>query len=308
MKIASWVLILVVVLVMSQSVVGWKGVRTFKFKNSCSKTIWVGGFGVPLMAQTGWEMPAGSEQTVMVPANTVSIRYWARTGCQWKDNKFVCNTGDCGAPLNNFQIECRGITGQSPSTLIELTLSDSGRPDFYDMSNVDGNNLNVKFGPIPGTFIKVDNPDLGKFNCGSPSCTFNQKVCPPELSLEKADGTYCMSICAAVFNAEQVKKYPDILGPIASDPMKRDLVCCACGEGTGGCTDPNSHFCCSPIDPREGIGGRCYVENWPKPSQFFDRYDRVFKNQCEEAYSWQFDDMSSTYQCIDADYQIEFFD
>ncbi len=258
----------------------WKQVRTFKFKNSAGKTIWIGGFGVPLMAQTGWEMPPNSENTVQVSANTVAIRYWARTGCSWKDGKFVCTTGDCGAPLNNFGIECRGITGQSPATLIELTLSNSGSPDFYDLSNVDGNNLNVRFGPIPGTFIKVNNPDLGKFNCGSPSCTFNQGICPRELKLQKADGTYCMSICAAVYNGEQVNKYPNILGPIANDPMKRDLVCCACGAGTGGCTDPNSHFCCSPLDPRPNIGGKCYVQNWPKPSEFFDRYDHVFKNQC----------------------------
>ena len=164
----------------------------------------------------------------------------------------------------------------------------------------------MKFGPIPGTYTKVDNPDLGKFNCGSPSCGFNVDVCPPELTLVKPDGKYCMSICAAVYNPQQVEKYPDILGPIAADPMKRDLVCCACGEGTGGCTDPVSHYCCSPLDPREGIGGRCYVENWPKPSAYFSRYDKVFKDQCGEAYSWQFDDISSTYQCIDADYQIQF--
>ena len=27
---------------------------------------------------------------------------------------------------------------------------------------------------------------------------------------------------------------------------------------------------------------------------------------CPEAYSWQFDDNQSTYQCIDGDYQITF--
>lgn len=80
----------------------WKAVRTFRFRNSASKTIWIGAFGVPLMPQTGWEMPPGSEQVVYVPADTVAIRYWARTGCNWKDGKFVCTTGDCGAPLNNF--------------------------------------------------------------------------------------------------------------------------------------------------------------------------------------------------------------
>lgn len=226
---ASAYFMLVILLVAALPAQAFKGTRQFRFRNNCDKTIWIGGFGVPLMAKTGWEMPPHSEEVVVVPADTVAIRYWARTGCSFKDNKFVCSTGDCGAPLNNFGVECRGITGQSPATLIELTLSNSGRPDFYDLSNVDGNNLNVRFGPIPGTFIYVDNPDLGKFNCGSPSCSFNQDVCPPELTLEKPDGTYCMSICAAIYNADQVRKYPDILGPIASDPMKRDLVCCACG-------------------------------------------------------------------------------
>ncbi len=38
----------------------WKQVRTFKFRNSASQTIWIGGFGVPLMPQTGWEMPPRS--------------------------------------------------------------------------------------------------------------------------------------------------------------------------------------------------------------------------------------------------------
>lgn len=84
------------------------------------------------------------------------------------------------------------------------------------------------------------------------------------------------------------------------------MVCCACGDGNNGCPDPRSHFCCSPLDKRPNIGGKCYVEQWPKPSENFDRYDHVFKNQCHEAYSWQFDDISSTYQCIDGDYLIEF--
>lgn len=32
------------------------------------------------------------------------MRFWARTGCQWKEGKFVCSTGDCGAPLNGFGV------------------------------------------------------------------------------------------------------------------------------------------------------------------------------------------------------------
>jgi hypothetical protein len=96
-------------------------------------------------------------------------------------------------------------------------LSATGGSDFYDLSNVDGNNINIAFGPIPGTYQKVDNPDLGKFNCGSPSCTFNQDLCPREIKYQTKSGSYCMSICAAVYNAQQVQANKDILGPIAAD-------------------------------------------------------------------------------------------
>ena len=284
-----------------------KLIRKINFKNNCQDTVWVGGFAVPLPPSTGWEMKTGREFSMPVSGSSVAARFWARTDCKWVGDKFQCSTGDCGTPMNNFGIECKGITGQAPATLVEFTLSTSGAPDFYDMSNVDGYNIPVYFGPTPGSFSYVDNPDLGKFNCGSPSCNLDTSRCPRELQFKGASGrTYCYSICAAIYNNEQVQNNKDILGPIASDPMKRDLVCCACGEGTGGCTDPSSHFCCSPLDPRSGIGGRCYVQNWPKPSSNFDRYDKVFKDQCGDAYSWQFDDMQSTYQCMDADYDVVF--
>jgi hypothetical protein len=222
-----------------------KLIRKINFKNNCQDTVWVGGFAVPLPPSTGWEMKPGSEFSMPVSGSSVAARFWARTDCKWVGDKFQCSTGDCGTPMNNFGIECKGITGQAPATLVEFTLSTSGAPDFYDMSNVDGYNIPVYFGPTPGSFRYVDNPDLGKFNCGSPSCNLDTSRCPRELQFKGASGrTYCYSICAAIYNNEQVQNNKDILGPIASDPMKRDLVCCACGEGTGGCTDPSSHFCC----------------------------------------------------------------
>lgn len=68
----------------------FKPMRKFVFKNQCPQTVWVGGFGVPLPIQTGWEMASGATKELMVDSNTVAIRFWARTGCQWKDDKFVC--------------------------------------------------------------------------------------------------------------------------------------------------------------------------------------------------------------------------
>jgi hypothetical protein len=99
-KIVVLLLLLVFVFVAHS----FKPMRRFKFVNNCDKTIWIGGFGVPLPSVTGWEMKANSEYNLNMNADTVAIRFWARTGCQFKDGKFVCATGDCGAPLNGFGV------------------------------------------------------------------------------------------------------------------------------------------------------------------------------------------------------------
>lgn len=63
--------------------------------------------------------------------------------------RFVCDTGDCGSEANGFGVECRGVGGQPPATLAELTLrpagntADDGNTDFYDISNVDGHSVEV---------------------------------------------------------------------------------------------------------------------------------------------------------------------
>ena len=108
-------------------------------------------------------------------------------------------------------------------------MNNNGGSDFYDISNVDGYNVPIYFGLVPGTFQYVNNPDLGKFNCGNPGCTLNTNSCPQELRISGGDGTYCYSICAAVYDQNQVNNHWNILNPIASDQMKKDLVCCACG-------------------------------------------------------------------------------
>lgn len=134
------------------------------------------------------------------------------------DGKFKCITGDCGAPLNNFGVECNGITGQSPATLVEYTLNPNDGSDYYDLSNVDGFNIPVYFGPVSGTYRYVDNSNLGRFNCGAPGCRLNSDLCPRELKFTGENGrAYCFSICAAVYNNDQVQRNNDILGPIASD-------------------------------------------------------------------------------------------
>lgn len=78
--------------------------------------------------------------------------------------------GDCGATANGFGMECKGIGGQPPATLAEFTLSGSDGSDYYDLSNVDGHTISMTIRPIPdGQFSMVNNPTLGKYNCGTVS-------------------------------------------------------------------------------------------------------------------------------------------
>jgi hypothetical protein len=60
LSLTAFLIMFATILLLTQPAVSWKAVRTFRFKNSSPKTIWIGGFGVPLMPQTGWEMAAYS--------------------------------------------------------------------------------------------------------------------------------------------------------------------------------------------------------------------------------------------------------
>ena len=59
----------------------------------------------------------------------------------------------------------------------------------------------------------------------------------------------------------------------------------------------------------------CSTTNWPKPVGFCNdkkiatsdcNYPNIFKKQCPDFYSWQFDDLSSTYSCLNSDFEVEF--
>jgi len=77
------------------------------------------------------------------------------------------NLGDCGAPVNGFGVQCNGIGGQPPATIAEFTLDGWGGSDYYDLSNVDGHSIGMTIRPIPGQYTMVNNPSLGKYNCGT---------------------------------------------------------------------------------------------------------------------------------------------
>lgn len=158
--------------------------------NNCKESVWpgiLGSGGQPSPKQGGFQLCSG-EQTVLEVPEGWSGRIWGRQGCYFdpKTGKGTCQTGDCGGLLN-----CNGIGGTPPATLIEMTLGTTQSPlHFYDVSLVDGFNLPVSMKPVGGG---------GGGGCGVASCESNLNACcPSSLVLEKEGKVVgCKSACLA---------------------------------------------------------------------------------------------------------------
>ncbi|XP_027357841.1 thaumatin-like protein [Abrus precatorius] len=162
---------------------------TFYVHNKCPFPIWPAtapNTGQPVIADGGFFLAPGQVQRVIAPW-TWSGRIWGRTGCNFPSNNWkpACETGDCDGRL-----ACNGLIGTPPVTLVEISLQgDRGKPNFYDVSLVDGYNLPVSVTP------KIINP-----KCNIQGCLKDLKsICPHELEVlnSKGEVVACKSACLA---------------------------------------------------------------------------------------------------------------
>lgn len=324
------------------------GVRQLRFINACPQTVWVGTIGNPIAPETtcagdqdcgadqvcdhgnklctwlapddgGWELLTGATYTVQLPP-AWGGRFWPRTGCADFNDDGVpaCQTGDCGGHLG-----CpAGVGGSPPATLAEFTLIPPDQPvglDFYDVSAVDGTNLPVRITAVLDTFN--NNPPPGtntEYYCGSPGCTEDcgplaacawnlDTTCPPELR-QIVDGKQvgCRSagqVCAI-----------DPQNPVLACATTNDLYGCTEGGPNGvigSCYSDNAAPTCCGC-PSWSPQGECNNNNpeWQLPSAP-EKYAKVFKDACPTAYSFPYDDPTSTFTCQgrpdkNVDYDITF--
>uniref|UniRef100_A0A6N2MLZ2 Thaumatin-like protein n=1 Tax=Salix viminalis TaxID=40686 RepID=A0A6N2MLZ2_SALVM len=251
---------------------------------------------------------------------TWSGRFWARTQCS-TSGKFVCATADCASGV----IQCNGAGAIPPASLAEFTLRGDGGKDFYDISLVDGFNIPISITPQGGS------------GCKSTSCAANvNAVCDPKLAVRGADGTViaCKSACAA-FNQPQycctgAYSKPETCPPTQYSRTfkqqcpqaysyayddKSSTFTCPRGSGcqSTSCA-ANVNAVCDPSLAVRGADGTviacksaCVAFNQPQycctgpnntpetcpPTQ----YSMTFKQQCPQAYSYAYDDKSSTFTC-----------
>ncbi|XP_010248229.1 PREDICTED: pathogenesis-related protein 5-like [Nelumbo nucifera] len=214
----------------------------FTFKNQCSYTVWPGTLannGGPVLGDGGFLLAPGATSQVTAPPGWEG-RFWARTGCNFDGSgNGRCTTGDCGG------LKCRGA-GVPPVTLAEFKTGTNNDMEYYDISLVDGYNVNMGIKPTGGTGDCKDIQCVADIN-GS---------CPAVLQLKDSAGNVvaCKSACTA-FNTPE--------------------YCC-----TGNHNTPQT---CSP-----------------------SQYSQMFKRACPMAYSYAYDDPTSTFTCAGSDYLITF--
>ncbi|KAJ9561812.1 hypothetical protein OSB04_006972 [Centaurea solstitialis] len=153
---------------------------TFTFLNRCDHTVWPGLLGTPALETTGFELSEGQSRSLQAPPGW-SGRFWGRTGCNFDGSSHgSCATGDCGSG----QMECNGAGAAPPATLAEFTLgSGSGVQDFYDVSLVDGYNIQM--------IVVVSG---GSGDCSTTGCVDDlNRRCPSELKVGGGGG--CRSAC-----------------------------------------------------------------------------------------------------------------
>jgi hypothetical protein len=236
------------------------------FQNMCSEDVYVGllknGNVEYLPENGGFKLGRGANRTITVPSQWGG-RFWPRTGCvAGADGTLKCETGDCGGRL-----QCGGIGGEVTTTLAEITFDGAGNrdTDFYDVSMVDAYNVPIKMMPVEGSYTLKG----GDYDCGVGGTCVSDflKTCPEILKIKNANGTVvaCQAPC----------KFYDINKGLVSQQV-RDAYCC-----DGACNDP--HKC------GKAEAGCAWLPevNYPQAS----------KAACPGAYSYPYDDLTSTWTC-----------
>lgn len=253
--------------------------------NNCPDTIW------PAVATQAGEGPESrgfglgpGETRRMSVGPTWQGRVWGRTNCTTDGDTATCDTGDC-----SHRLECE-FTGEVPTTLAEFNLAGgvTGLQTFYDLSLVDGYNLPVGlvYNPAPNTSDIPPNVvnaacigTAGYLSPPSRTGTFytnSSYPMPYESYLTNEDiADWCpwdLQVFPPTKPGDGVYPYPDdeIQRPIF-DPCKS--ACAAYDQPQDCCTgEYNDPTRCGPGD-----------------------YSKRAKAVCPDAYSYAFDDRTSTF-------------
>ncbi|TDZ74982.1 Thaumatin-like protein 1 [Colletotrichum trifolii] len=263
----------------------WNGRVPLKITNSCGDTIWPGittqhGVGP---GTGGFELAAGDSRELWV-GPTWQGRAWGRTNCTVSGESAGCATGDCFGKL-----DCE-FSGAVPSTLAEFNLAGgvSGRQTFYDISLVDGYNLPVGINYVPAKNTTFIPPNLTNCACiatagfmaqraASGSVYTNTTFPVPWESYESNDSV--RDWCPWPLLSNPPDKPGNGIYPYPDDNIRRPDF------------SPCKSQCAATNSDRDCCVGKWHDPNKCKPGD----YSKHAKAMCPDAYSFAFDDDTSTF-------------
>ncbi|KAL7806313.1 Osmotin, thaumatin-like protein [Trichoderma gracile] len=233
--------------------------------NKCDSTIWPG-----VATQSGTGPGIG--------------RVWGRTNCTVNGESCACKTGDCFAKL-----DCE-FSGATPATLAEFNLAGGvdNKQTFYDISLVDGYNIPMGIKYIPAKNTTFIPPNLTNCACiatagwvYSPAGngTFYSNATYP-IPLESEETNESVSAWCPWLNLAFPPTEPgNGIYPYPDDNVQRPAFA------------PCNSACAATGTDKDCCIGKYHDPNICKPSQ----YSKSVKAVCPDAYSFAFDDQTSTF-------------
>lgn len=230
---------------------------TFTMTNNCGYTVWPG-----LLSGAG-TAPLSTTGFALAHGASATVDAPASwSGRMWA--RTLCAEDATGkftcatGDCGSGGIQCNGGGAAPPATLVEFTLDGSGGMDFFDVSLVDGYNLPMIIVPQGGGAAAPAGSGGGSGGkCMATGCLVDLNGACP------AD----LRVMAAS------------TGTGAAAPGGGPVACRSACEAFG-----SPQYCCS------GAYGN---PNTCRPST----YSQFFKNACPRAYSYAYDDSTSTFTC-----------
>ncbi|KAH7288852.1 hypothetical protein KP509_31G046600 [Ceratopteris richardii] len=215
----------------------------------------------------GFELGVGQKRTFDA-SDGWSGRFWGRTGCNFTGSTSPSSVA-CETGDCGGKLECSGLGAAPPATLAEFTLasSQSDNKDFYDVSLVDGYNIPIAISP-------TGNPSTKKYST-------QHDASQAESAVDYDCGT---AGCIADLNLNCPKELQ-----LLSDTDQSSVIGCksACEAFQ------SSEYCCT---------GSYANPNTCQASS----YSKIFKKACPRAYSYAYDDNTSTFTCTGSEFSIIF--